>query len=98
MPIYEYACTACDVSFEKLMKMNASPPACPECGAEEVRKKVSAAGFVLKGSGWYRDHYGLKSSGESSKSDKAGESSSSAGTDGSSDSGTAKPSNSNSDS
>lgn len=60
MPIYEYACPACGHAFEKLVKMNAAPPACPECGHGEVEKKVSAAGFILKGGGWYKDHYGLK--------------------------------------
>jgi len=66
MPIYEYGCLSCGAAFEKLMKLDAAAPPCPECGAEQVQKKVSAAGFVLKGSGWYRDHYGLKSGGGSS--------------------------------
>ena len=68
MTIYEYRCPECEHTFEKLVKLNAKPPACPECGAPEVRKLVSAAGFILKGSGWYKDHYGLKgSSGGGSK-------------------------------
>ena len=78
MPIYEYGCTTCGASFEKLMKLDASAPPCPECGSEEVKKKVSASGFVLKGSGWYRDHYSLKSSGGSS-SDSGSSSGSSSG-------------------
>ncbi len=61
MPIYEYACQACEHEFELLQPMRAPPPqACPACGAGQVRKRVSATSFVLKGSGWYRDHYGLK--------------------------------------
>lgn len=60
MPIYEYQCSSCGHSFDKLVKMGAEAPPCPECGAE-VQKKVSAAGFILKGGGWYKDHYGLKS-------------------------------------
>ena len=61
MPIYEYQCTSCGHDFDKLQKIGADAPPCPKC-AGEVRKKVSASAFVLKGSGWYRDHYGLKKS------------------------------------
>jgi len=77
MPIYEYRCITCDAEFEKLMKIDAPLPQCSSCGSAEVKKKVSASGFVLKGSGWYRDHYGLKSSSSESGSSKAGESSAS---------------------
>lgn len=54
MPIYEYRCSACGVEREFLQKMS-DPPAtrCPACGQETLVKKVSAAGFQLKGSGWY---------------------------------------------
>ena len=76
MPIYEYGCETCNANFEKLMKMNAPAPVCPECGSDQVKKKVSASGFVLKGSGWYRDHYGLKG-GSSPSSDNSSSSSSS---------------------
>lgn len=62
MPIYEYRCGACGHVFEKLMGLGAAAPPCASCGHEEVEKLVSAAGFILKGSGWYKDHYGLKSS------------------------------------
>lgn len=54
MPIYEYACGACGTQLEVLQKL--SDPAlttCPKCGAGEFRKKISAAGFRLKGGGWY---------------------------------------------
>ena len=70
MPIYEYACESCESAFEKLVKLSDPVPNCPECGSSEVRKKVSASGFVLKGSGWYKDHYGLKSSSKSDGSAK----------------------------
>ncbi len=84
MPIYEYRCPACERRFEKLMRMSASSPACPDCGHEEVVKLVSGAGFILKGGGWYRDHYGLKKSG----ADGGGESADAPkGDGGSSDSG-----------
>lgn len=60
MPIYEYRCQVCGESFEKMVKLDAAAPPCPACGGD-VRKLVSAASFVLKGGGWYKDHYGLKS-------------------------------------
>lgn len=72
MPIYEYACESCGHEFEKLVRMGASAPPCPECEGEQVRKRVSASGFILKGSGWYKDHYGLKSSSSSSSKDSGG--------------------------
>ena len=68
MPIYEYECTSCMYRFEKLVRIGADAPPCPECEASEVRKLVSASGFILKGGGWYKDHYGLKSSGGKSES------------------------------
>lgn len=61
MPIYEYQCPDCGHRFEKLQKMSEGPVrVCPACGQEEVRKLVSQSAFILKGSGWYKDHYGLK--------------------------------------
>jgi putative FmdB family regulatory protein len=54
MPIYEYRCAACGFQKEHLQKL--SDPAlhtCPQCGAESYKKLISAAGFQLKGSGWY---------------------------------------------
>ena len=38
MPIYEYGCETCNANFEKLMKMNAPAPVCPECGSDQVKK------------------------------------------------------------
>ena len=58
MPIYEYACQACGHHVEKLQKL--SDPAlrdCPACGAPELRKCVSAAGFLLSGGGWYETDF-----------------------------------------
>jgi putative FmdB family regulatory protein len=54
MPIYAYRCTACGHAKDVLQKM--SDPllsTCPACGAETFTKQVTAAGFQLKGSGWY---------------------------------------------
>ncbi|MGQ0579093.1 MAG: FmdB family zinc ribbon protein [Betaproteobacteria bacterium] len=54
MPIYEYRCTSCGHEKEVLQKL-ADPPLteCPACGKPTLGKLVSAAGFHLKGSGWY---------------------------------------------
>jgi putative FmdB family regulatory protein len=54
MPIYEYRCDSCGFQKEHLQKM--SDPAltiCPECSKESYSKLLSAAGFQLKGNGWY---------------------------------------------
>ena len=54
MPIYGYQCQACGHVFELMQKMSdPAPSVCPACGKPEVRKQLSAAGFQLKGSGWY---------------------------------------------
>lgn len=54
MPIYEYQCEACGHRLEAIQKMTESPLVeCPQCGQSALRKLVSAAGFQLKGSGWY---------------------------------------------
>lgn len=54
MPIYAYKCGACGHARDVLQKM--SDPllsVCPACGAQSFAKQVTAAGFQLKGSGWY---------------------------------------------
>jgi putative FmdB family regulatory protein len=54
MPIYEYRCDACGHQEEHLQKLSEAPiPACPACNKASYRKLLSAAGFHLKGSGWY---------------------------------------------
>jgi len=54
MPIYEYRCGSCGSKKEHLQKLSESPiAACPACGSSVYTKLVSAAGFQLKGSGWY---------------------------------------------
>lgn len=54
MPIYEYQCHACHHTFDARQKMSDEPlKECPECGQNTVNKLVSAAGFQLKGTGWY---------------------------------------------
>jgi putative FmdB family regulatory protein len=64
MPIYEYRCTSCGVEKEMLRKVNdASLTTCPDCGKDTFQKQLSAAGFQLKGSGWYASDF--KGSGKS---------------------------------
>lgn len=54
MPIYEYRCTDCGFQDEYLQRVSEPPLTdCPSCGKPAFRKLVSAAGFQLKGSGWY---------------------------------------------
>jgi putative FmdB family regulatory protein len=80
MPIYAYKCSACGFAKDALQKMSDAPlTVCPACGASAFEKQVTAAGFQLKGSGWYvtdfRDGGGKKS--EPATSSASGESSSS---------------------
>jgi putative FmdB family regulatory protein len=54
MPIYEYRCGSCGHELEALQKLSDAPlVGCPSCGTDALVKQVSAAGFHLKGSGWY---------------------------------------------
>lgn len=54
MPIYEYQCTSCHHHFDLMQKISDPPETkCPECSKNTVIKLVSAAGFQLKGTGWY---------------------------------------------
>ncbi|MDR1423334.1 MAG: zinc ribbon domain-containing protein [Azoarcus sp.] len=54
MPIYEYRCEHCGFQKEHLQKMSDAPlTVCPSCAAPRYVKQISAAGFQLKGSGWY---------------------------------------------
>jgi putative FmdB family regulatory protein len=54
MPIYEYRCADCGHQEEHLQKISEKPISkCPACGKKAYKKMLSAAGFQLKGSGWY---------------------------------------------
>lgn len=54
MPIYEYQCANCNHTYELIQKMSDAPNAlCPKCNKPEAVRLVSAAGFQLKGTGWY---------------------------------------------
>ena len=54
MPIYEYRCGECGHQEDHLQKVSEKPLSkCPACGKKAYKKMLSAAGFQLKGSGWY---------------------------------------------
>lgn len=58
MPFYEYRCSACGHEFEAMQKMSAAPlQDCPSCSKPELVKLISAAGFRLKGGGWYETDF-----------------------------------------
>ncbi len=58
MPIYEYECQQCGQRHEALQKLSDEPlKDCAHCGAPELKKLISAAGFRLKGGGWYETDF-----------------------------------------
>lgn len=58
MPIYEYRCNSCSHEFETIQKVSEEPlQVCPQCEKSALVKKVSAAGFRLKGGGWYETDF-----------------------------------------
>ena len=58
MPIYEYRCAGCGYEMDKLQKISDPPLTdCPACGRSALQKLVSAAGFRLKGGGWYETDF-----------------------------------------
>ena len=78
MPIYEYRCSACGYQNDFLQKISEPPLTdCPECGKSTFSKQVTAAGFQLKGTGWYATDFknngtskaGAKKGGEAGKAD-----------------------------
>ena len=73
MPIYEYRCSKCSHELEALQRLADAPLVeCPACHASALVKQVSAAGFQLKGSGWYVTDFRGGASGKTAESgDKA---------------------------
>ena len=58
MPIYEYQCDSCGHELEALQKLSDDPLRdCPACSKPSLRKLISAAGFRLKGGGWYETDF-----------------------------------------
>ena len=76
MPIYEYRCQQCGHEMEAIQKMSDDPLTdCPECNNSALQKLVSAAGFRLKGGGWYETDFksgGQKNVAKSDKKDSGG--------------------------
>lgn len=65
MPIYEYECPSCHHQFDVLQKIHDEPiKLCPKCGKNDAVRLVSAAGFQLKGSGWYATDFKNKGKAE----------------------------------
>ncbi len=89
MPIYEYRCQKCGHELETLQFMNEDPLTdCPECGEPELKRKMSAAGFRLKGGGWYETDFkkdkrrNVAGDSESKSSNQSGEGKSESKADG----------------
>ena len=78
MPIYEYRCAACGHELEALQKISDPPLVdCPACGKAELRKRITAAAFRLKGTGWYETDFKNSAKNKKAKSGATAESKSS---------------------
>ena len=78
MPIYAYRCESCGHTLDALQKVSDAPLSdCPACGAAALHKQVTAAGFQLKGSGWYATDF--KGSGSSAPAPSAAPAAAAAG-------------------
>ncbi len=79
MPIYAYRCDACGFAKDVLQKISDAPLTdCPECGKAAFKKQLTAAGFQLKGTGWYvTDFRNGGSGGASTKTESSSATSSS---------------------
>ena len=74
MPIYAYKCSTCQHERDVLQKI--SDPAltvCPQCGASTFTKQLTAAGFQLKGSGWYVTDFKNGAAADAKSAPKTGE-------------------------
>lgn len=75
MPIYAYRCEACGFTKDALQKVSDAPLTdCPSCGKPALKKQVTAAGFQLKGTGWYVTDFRNGSGGASAPAPAQGES------------------------
>jgi putative FmdB family regulatory protein len=72
MPIYAYRCATCGHTRDVLQKLSDEPlSVCPACGAPEFKKQLTAAGFQLKGSGWYATDFRNSGAAPAPKADAA---------------------------
>ena len=75
MPLYEYRCSGCGHQQEFLQKWSDAPlTVCTACGKETFQKLLTAAGFQLKGSGWYATDFKGGGAKPAAKADAKGES------------------------
>ncbi len=92
MPIYAYRCNACGHAKDVLQKLSDAPlTTCPACGAEAFTKQITAAGFQLKGSGWYATDFRGSTAGSGGTSTPAPTETASSATSSSDSSGPATP-------
>ena len=99
MPLYEYRCSACGHQQEFLQKWSDEPlTVCTSCGKPTFQKMLTAAGFQLKGSGWYATDFknggakpAAKTDAKADKADAKGEPKSEAKSDGKAEGGTTAP-------
>jgi putative FmdB family regulatory protein len=58
MPIYEFECSACGDTFDRLQKISdPDPSVCPKCGASRIKRRLTAPAFRLAGKGWYETDF-----------------------------------------
>ena len=92
MPIYAYRCETCGHAKDVLQKISDEPLSlCPSCGADTFRKQLTAAGFQLKGSGWYVTDFRDKPADKATKPASGDESKAGAATPAAPAAGTDKP-------
>lgn len=61
MPVYEYRCKSCALTWEEEQRITESPKeTCPFCAKKTANRLISGGGFVLKGGGWFADGYAKK--------------------------------------
>lgn len=74
MPIYAYRCSSCGHAKDVLQKMSdAVLTTCPACGAEAFSKQLTAAGFQLKGTGWYATDFRGNGAAPAAKTESTGD-------------------------
>jgi putative FmdB family regulatory protein len=74
MPIYTYRCENCGVQFERQQSFSDHPlTRCPECNKNQLRKVITPAGIIFKGSGWYATDHKSQSGASKSASAKTSE-------------------------
>ena len=72
MPIYAFECGSCGHQFDRLQKLSdADPTLCPDCGAEQVRRQLTAPSFRLSGAGWYETDFKKEGDKKRNLADKA---------------------------